>query len=213
MNWFQFFDPHQEVALVGKHLPHWAQSGTMCFVTWRTADSLPESAHERIAQELSQYLKSLGLNPTGDWRQEMAKLPPTDRSRAHWFQFTAWDRQLDLGVGELVLSRPEISALVAESLLAFDEDRYFITDFAVMPNHVHVLVAFPSESAMFAQYTSWKRFTGRKINAMMGRAGPFWQTEHFNRYREYIANNPRAANLRDSQFRLFSKSLTNLKSE
>ena len=69
-----------------------------------------------------------------------------------------------------------------------------------MPNHVHVLAAFPTEEAMLEQCESWKRFTARQINRLLNRRGRFWQQdvfdhlvrspEEFERLRAYIAENP-----------------------
>jgi putative transposase len=42
MDGLQFFDRKQDFTVAWKTLPHWAQAGTVCFLTCRTADSLPE---------------------------------------------------------------------------------------------------------------------------------------------------------------------------
>jgi hypothetical protein len=52
---FRFFDPLAEFnAIEGRSLPHWSQAGTMCFITWRTWDSMPSAVvlhwhNERVA--------------------------------------------------------------------------------------------------------------------------------------------------------------------
>ena len=35
----QTFDPKADYSIIERKLPHWAQAGTICFLTWRTADS------------------------------------------------------------------------------------------------------------------------------------------------------------------------------
>jgi REP element-mobilizing transposase RayT len=214
---FQFFDPNQEIGIAYKSLPHWAQAGTLCFITWRTADSLPAAALESITCRRANLLKSYGLDPKGDWKRELANLPPADRGRVKWSLFESWDRQLDAGAGAGLLARPELSQIVADSLLFFDGDRYFLTDFVVMPNHVHLLAAFRSEGTFLGQCASWKRYTGRRINAASGRRGDFWQVEQFDHlvrsekqfghFRRYIAANPRRAGLAGGRFRLYAKEL------
>jgi type I restriction enzyme R subunit len=104
---------------------------------------------------------------------------------------------------------------VARSLKHFDGDRYDLTDFVVMPNHVHLLVAFPDEQSMLAQCESWKHYTAAKINPALGRKGRFWQQdgfdhlvrsiEQFQYYRDYIADNPRRARLDEGEYIHFSK--------
>jgi len=214
---FQYFDPKQEVSIVQKNLPHWAQAGTLAFITWRTADSLPKAAHDRITAERQLLLAKFGIDALGDWKFEITKLPPADRSRLQWSLFTAWDRQLDRGAGDCLLAQPELSAMVAQSLLHFDGVRYELTDFVVMPNHVHILAAFATDDAMLQQCTSWKRFSAHQINTMTKRTGEFWQVEqfdhlvrseeHFHRYQRYIADNPRAAGLAEGQYVVYSKEL------
>lgn len=44
-----------------------------------------------------------------------------------------------------LLRQPVLAKIVADSLRHFDGDRYCLGDFVVMPNHVHLLVAFGSE--------------------------------------------------------------------
>jgi type I restriction enzyme R subunit len=116
-----------------------------------------------------------------------------------------------------VLLRPELARIVADSLRHFDGDRYDLTDFVVMANHVHVLVAFHDEQSLLAQCESWKRFTATRINQVLKRQGRFWQQddfdhlvrslEQFNHLRRYIAENPERANLKADEYLHFSKSL------
>jgi putative transposase len=217
MDRLQFFDPKEEHAIAWKSLPHWAQAGTVCFITWRTADSLPAAVIGRLAEERRQLLQAFGLNPDGDWRRELGKLPPADQARVRWILFTAWDGQLDSGAGVCALAQSELSFIVAESLLHFDGTRYELTDFVVMTNQVHLLVAFYEKDALLKQCRSWKRFIAGQINATLGRRGEFWQVEQFDhlvrceeefdRYRKYIADNPRKARLREGSYRLYSKHL------
>jgi REP element-mobilizing transposase RayT len=214
MDDLQFFDAQQEHTIAWKRLPHWAQAGTVCFITWRTADSLPAAVIARLAEERRRVLRMFGI-ADGDWRHGLGKLPLADRRRAQWSLFAAWDEQLDDGAGACVLARPELSEIVAESLLHFDGDRYTVTDFVVMPNHVHLLVAFREEDMLLKQCRSWKRFTSGQIQKALDRRGEFWQVEQFDhlvrspedfaRYRRYIAENPEKAHLPPGSYRLYSK--------
>jgi len=99
---------------------------------------------------------------------------------------------------------------VADSLLKFDGDRYWMTDFVVMPNHVHMLVSFANDDSMLKQCEEWKRFTGRTINQRLEQSGRFWQQDGFDHlvrsevqfeyFRRYIADNPRKAGLKTGEF-------------
>ena len=217
MSDLQFFDPRQDRTVIWRNLPHWMQSGTVCFITWRTADSLPAEVQERITLERQRLLRDRGFDPDGDWKRALAKLPDVERGRVQWGLFEIWDGALDLGRGACVLAAPELNKIVGDSLLHFDGDRYVLTDYVVMPNHVHLLAAFHNEEIMLAQCTSWKRYTAREINRRLKLTGEFWQVEpfdhlvrsleQFEHYRRYIKENWQRARLAEGQYRWYSKAL------
>ena len=145
----------------------------------------------------------------------MRRLPPLVRMNVEWSLAERWDEYLDACHGDCLLRRRELAQIVADSLHKFDGQRYELTDFVVMPNHVHLLAAFPDEDAMLKQCAGWKRYTARRINDMTGEDGEFWQTEafdhlvrsveQFEHYRRYIADNGPRAGLRADEFLWFSK--------
>jgi putative transposase len=90
MDGLQFFDRKQPFTVAWRKLPHWSQAGTVCFITWRTGDSLPIAAQMRIRHERAHLLKGAGLNPQGDWRAELARLPALDAVKLRWQVFAAW---------------------------------------------------------------------------------------------------------------------------
>ena len=160
----QYFDPDADHTMAWKKLPHLAQAGTLCFVTWRTADSLPKEAIERHAKEREELLRQHQIDPGNNWKASLAQLKPAVRAQVYWSLFNAWDNELDNASGACVLRNPELSRIVMDSLLHFDNDRYFLTDAVIMPNHVHLIAAFRDEEALLSQCTSWKHFTGTMIN-------------------------------------------------
>ena len=129
-----------------------------------------------------------------------------------------WELTLDDCHGECVLKRPELSRIVERSLQHFDGKNYDLSDYVVMPNHVHVLATFYDAASMLGQCESWKHFTAREINRELDRRGKFWQSdgfdhlvrspEQFDALRRYIAENPIKARLRESEFRHFSRKWT-----
>ncbi len=215
----QVFDPAQEFAVIERRLPHWAQPGTICFITWRTWDSIPDSVLQSWLATRDDWLARHGIDPKKEnWDNQVRLL---DRSLVAEFRTLVadrWSEHLDECHGECVLRRPELAQIVADSLRHFDGDRHDLTDFVVMPNHVHLLAAFSEESAMLTQCESWKHFTAVQINRALGRRGKFWQAdgfdhlvrsvEQFEYLRRYIADNPRRASLRSGEYVHCSKSLS-----
>ena len=125
------------------------------------------------------------------------------------------DEWLDQGVGSCLLRESANAMIVAAAVRHFDGDRYNLSCFVVMPNHVHVLFRPMGSHRIEAILKSWKGFTARKINERMDRRGALWQEEfwdrlvrsewHFERYRTYIRQNPVKAKLRAKEFLWFEK--------
>ena len=222
MSELHFFDPRAEFAIVERRLPHWSQTGVICFITWRTNDSIPADVLQRWRHERQQWLRKHGINPrANDWRQQLQKLG--SETRHEFFQHFSqrWHQELDAGHGACVFRRPELAEIVADSLRKFDGDRYELTDFVVMPNHVHLLAAFPNEEAMLKQSEGWKHYQAVQLNSRLGTSGRFWQqdgfdhlvrsAEQFEHFRKYIADNPRLAGLSAGEFIAWSKVLSSKK--
>ena len=212
----QFFDPKAEVRITQRKLPHWEQAGAVYFITFRTADSLPKEVISKLRTERCLWLRARGIAPDDpEWRAALARLSAAERKLYHEAFTDRWFDLLDECHGECVLRQPALSAIVADSLRFFDEDRYVMRCFVVMPNHVHMLVQFPSDSDMKSQCESWKRFTATKINKVLARTGYFWQGESFDHLvrseeqyahlLDYIAGNPRKAGLSAGEFVYYQK--------
>ena len=105
------------------------------------------------------------------------------------------------------LRNPEIAAIVQEALLHFDGERYRLIAWCVMPNHVHAIVEVLDSHPLRTIVKSWKSFTSRQANTLLGRTGPFWEVDYFDRYMrseghmlqtvEYVESNPVKAGLVD----------------
>jgi putative transposase len=206
----RFFDRNDDFGVSFGRLPHWTQAGTVVFITWRTADSMPRDVIRQWVSARNKQLQECGLDPFSDWRSGLKSFPEARALAVKWQLIERFDEQLDGCCGACVLRDPRVAQCVAESLFKFDGERYLLTDFVVMPNHVHVLGAFPSEESLRQQVSGWKRFQARRINSLLGTSGPFWQVEDFDHlvrseeqfehYRRYIASNPTRAGLKEGQF-------------
>ena len=210
------FDSENSFSILERRLPHWSQAGALCFITWRLADSLPNSVLQRLEVEIKELLVGEGLS-AANWKSELARRDPMTRGRVRWKLFVTREQYLHAGYGRCWLAEYECASHVLDALQHFDEQRYFLTDAVVMPNHVHFLCAFGSEDLMLKQCEDWKRFTARGVNKSVGRKGELWQVDQydhlvrseaqFEHYRRYIKNNPAAAGLKTGQFLHYSKSL------
>jgi len=103
------------------------------------------------------------------------------------------------------MSDARIAELVANAITHFDEDRYLLFAWCVMPNHVHVV--FEAHEAIDQILHSWKSYTSKAANKVLSRDGEFWQqeyfdrtirgTEDFSRTITYVLENPSRAGLQN----------------
>ena len=115
------------------------------------------------------------------------------------------DKALDAGYGCRALAIPSVAKLVQTALLSFDEERYALIAWCVMPNHVHALLQARPGHGVQRIVHSWKSYTATQANRLLGRTGPFWAPEYFDRFMRheehlagtaaYIEGNPVTAGL------------------
>ncbi len=114
---------------------------------------------------------------------------------------------LHTGDGPQYLSDPRIADLVQNALLHFHMQRYFLCAWAILPNHVHVLVRPFASFDLKSILHSWKSFTAHEANKILNRTGNFWQAESYDymirdeqdywRRAEYTLKNPAKAGLQN----------------
>jgi putative transposase len=203
---FRIFEPKAEVVVVERRLPHWSQAGTICFITWRTHDSMPRPVLEAWYRDRACWLRARGIDPNSpDWQESLHGHGYKTVSEFLQTFWNRWHDALDACHGSGVLRQTDLAQIVATSLLHFDKERYLMLDFVVMPNHVHILASFPDEQMMLAQCESWKHYTATQLNRCLNRKGRFWQQDGFDHLvrseeqflylRRYIAANPARAGL------------------
>lgn len=215
---FSLFDPDEDVEIGKRNLPHWQQAGKTYFITFRTADSIPRAVIDGWYQDRADWLKRHGIDSRDlDWKNAFSKLPAkVQRDFRHTF-CERFQNYLDECHGECVLRRPDLAEIIGNSLLHFNGARYELSDFVVMPNHVHTLVQMLPPTDMTNQCTSWKHFTAAAVHRALGRTGHFWQDESFDHLvrspeqfeatRRYMAENPRKAKLRPGEYLHFARRL------
>ncbi len=115
------------------------------------------------------------------------------------------DRNLDSGYGACWLGESAVADLVQEALVHFDGQRYRLLAWCIMPNHVHAVVEPLAGNSLGGIVQSWKSFTAKAANRLLGREGPFWHKDYFDRFIrdeghlartvDYVEENPVKAGL------------------
>ena len=162
-----------------RRLPHWDTVDQPLFVTFRLHGSLP--AH---------------------------RVFPPDSLAQSGRAFVTMDRLLDRGTsGPLYLQRPALAQMVVAALHDGEQrfHRYQLHAYVVMPNHVHALAAVKPECSLAGIVHSWKSYSAKRANRILGRTGAFWAKEYFDRFMRddehlattaaYIEGNPVKAGL------------------
>ena len=181
------------------YVPHWESEGATYFVTFRLADSLPQSVLAQIASERAAMVRTA--------RQLARDLSPDELKKLHNLSTQRIEQYLDKGAGACHLNNPTIARVVAEALRHFDGTRYRNFAWCVMPNHVHALFGVMPGFSLASVMHSWKSFTAKEANRILKARGDFWQREYydhlirnqaeFERAVQYIAENPVKAGLRN----------------
>ncbi len=71
-------------------------------------------------------------------------------------------------------------ALILAALQHFDGVRYTLHGFAIMDDHVHVVIKPAADWRLEDILHSWKSFTAHQL-VRRGRTAPVWQDEYFDR--------------------------------
>ena len=167
--------------------PHFDAAETVQSITFRLADSLPQSRLQQL-------------------RMDCLKLPDTDRNRHQRMAIEQW---LDLGMGACALRHPEVALMMTNTLHFYHGRRYQLIAWCIMPNHVHVIIKPDYSLPRIVQ--SWKSFSGKWAFANARRLGlqlpmqGFWMRGFWDRYIRnpqhlevavaYVHNNPVKAGL------------------
>ena len=164
------------------YLPHFDAGEVFQSITFRLFDSMPQNLIEKWKLELANESEEFedGLR----YRIEAA---------------------LDRGIGDCYLRDSRIANLVQSALLHFDGERYRLSAWVIMPNHVHLLAAPLLNYSLSEIMHSIKSYTSQEANKVLARKGKFWFEDYFDRYIRnaqhfenavsYIESNPVRAGL------------------
>jgi REP element-mobilizing transposase RayT len=149
-----------------RRLPHWDVDNATYFVTSCLAGSLP--ARGRLASRRSCQAEQHAFKTAGE-------------------RFVEWDAKLDHQPAVRWLVDPALATIVQKALILGHGTRYELIAYVVMPSHVH-WVFLPAQQTQAGErwsrsqiLASFKRYTARECNRVLGRQGAFWQAESYDR--------------------------------
>ncbi len=152
------------------------------FITFRTHDSIDEYVHKLNSQNLSTKIKQYNI-----------------------------DNYLDNSTNGAYLNG-KIVDIIKDLLFKFDKEYYDLIAFAIMPNHIHIVILPKKKLSVIMKML--KGNSSIQINKILNKKGVFWAREYYDKvirdekqfYNtiEYVLNNPFKANLSDSTNRIYS---------
>ena len=194
-----FLDRNSDILISSRNLPHWNQFEKFQYITFHTADAIPQKEIKYLLNLKKGFEK---INPK-PWDKET-------ENRYHKLISSRKENLLDKGVGRCILKYPEYRKIVEDSIIFYHLEKYFILSYVIMPNHVHLLVKTIGNSKIYKTIGSLMRFSARKINEKLKTKGSFWTEEAFDRIvrseehlkhcLHYIHNNPK--NLKAGEYTL-----------
>jgi putative transposase len=169
-------------------LPHIHPEGYPIFITFNLTGSLPKDVVKKLKEQ-----------------------------RTHEKYFDKYDEWLDrCEHGYPWMKDERIASIVIRKIHSFENERYELLTYCIMPNHVHLLAKLINghtikHQGITANYPLTdtvrliKGSTARDCNMILKRTGSFWQHESYDHYVrdeqeleriiKYILNNPVKAGL------------------
>lgn len=146
------------------YLPHFDNGEVVQFITFRLYDSVPESVIDQWKAELN-------------WKESLAA-----DSKETIELYKRIELYADAAYGQCFLKDNRISQLVENALLYFDQQRYELYEWKIMPNHVHLLCKIYPGWKLEKIIHSWKLYTSHQANKILSRTGQFWMEDYYDRY-------------------------------
>ena len=193
------YDPRGVDIRHGAYLPHWTREGAIYAINFRLADSMPKSVVRAWEFERLDIIRTA--------QQMNRPLTLAEEVRLDKLFSEKVETYLDAGAGACWMQRDDVAGVVAGALLHFEDERYRLAAWCVMPNHVHAVLQPLPGFELPGIVHSWKSFTAKEANCLIGRTGQLWQPEpydhlirdeeDFQNQVEYVLANPVRAGLKN----------------
>lgn len=182
------------------YLPHWTKEDGIYAVTFRLDDSLPASVIDDYISKKELIQKKIDLLTSNKGsKNEKTQLLSLRKEHTHLYSKTI-ESQLHNGLGSCIFNQDTNAKIVSDAIHFFDNDRYELLAWCIMPNHVHLVLKPINKNLLKDIMHSIKSFTAKKLNAENNTTGVLWKKEYYdhlirdgedliNQIR-YVLNNP-----------------------
>ncbi|MDX1964791.1 MAG: hypothetical protein SFX18_16700 [Pirellulales bacterium] len=116
---FELFDRNEDFYVSQGNLPHWYQPGVTYFITFRTADSVPQTLNRAWHARREQWLRHHNIDPKSkNWKEELHHEPDLRHEYNKLFTKEFMD-YLDRGYGDCQLKDPDFGTYCGDDLEPF----------------------------------------------------------------------------------------------
>ena len=161
-----------------RNSPHYQPEDSIFAITFRLANSLPKSVIEDLIIEKQIY----------DDECRNKQLSDNAKTQSGFYRkyFEDFDNFLITNQETpRYLAEAGVADIVKESLHHWDDLRYKLIAYCIMPNHVHLMILpLKDNDESFYSLTqimhSIKSFTANKCNKLINNKGKFWANESYD---------------------------------
>ena len=133
-----------------RFLPHYNADGKYQMITYRLADSIPQTIQKN----------AIFKNPGSPQDIAGNKLLEVQRRKIT-------EDTLDKGYGSCLLKIDEVAQTQISNWKYFDGVKYDLISYVVMPNHVHVLIKTKADYTIAKIVWGWKTYVSKFVNSRL----------------------------------------------
>ncbi len=201
-----------------RNLPHYQPIGYAYFITTRLTGTIPHHLYKKYKTEYDAKLKDVAeIKSLIEKQNQYLDL--------HKNYFVKIENILDsTSYGKICLQNKEVANIIKNTFHFYDNDRYDLLSYTIMPNHFHLIILPKLESYKYflkkhimrkkteeAFYfvtkimQDIKKYSAKESNKILNRSGKFWQSESYDHVIknkkelintiEYVLDNPVKAGL------------------
>ena len=152
-----------------RYLPHYDADYKHQMITYRLADSIPQSLHK---------------SPAGSFLGTPQDFAGKNLSEVKKRKIT--EEALDKGYGSCLLAIDEVAMVQLNNWKYFDSVKYELIAYVIMPNHVHILIKTKQDYPLSKIVWGWKTHVSKFINSRPELYDKFY--EHFEKKEVFSFN-------------------------
>jgi REP element-mobilizing transposase RayT len=135
------------------------------------------------------------------------RLLPAQKAELAEYSPRRMEEYCDRGLGSCALADQRIAGAMAAALRFKEGKHYRLLAWCIMPNHILVVARLLPGADLATVLKTWKQFSSKAANQVLGQRGRFWQREYYDRLIRseqeysrairYVVENPVKAGLKN----------------